>query len=415
MHIGPSPRYRIYSRLGDYVTILSSLLSRKTQVGEDPTVLEKTIVERNQIQFAQCTPTARVAIYLAVKGIIQPRQKVILSPYTISDVVNMVICAGGIPVFTDLAPGTCNIAPEEIAKCIDSETGAVLITHLHGLSCDMEQISSICQAADVPLIEDAAQAFGARYKGQPLGTFGKAGIYSFGMYKNVNSFLGGMLVTSDKQLYSQVREVITTYPYQQTAVYLKQVISGMVTDIATWPPLFKLLTFPLFRYIFLHDLKLLNKQVTFDHNPERKTEIPHNYLQQLTPLQARLIQKQLPLVEANSQKRIEHAKIYYEGLRNIAQITLPPLRTDGSHIYTYFPIQVRQRTSLLKHLMQNGCDVAAQHLRNCADLPCFSGYYRDCPVAKKTAEQVVLLPTYPRYGITDIERNIRVIQDYYKG
>ena len=415
MHIGPSPRYRIYSRLREYAAILSSLLSGKMRVGEDPVILEKTIVKRNQNRFAQCTPTARVAIYLAVKGIIKPKQKVILSPYTISDVINMVICAGGIPVFADLAQGTCNIAPEEIAKCIDAETGAVLITHLHGLSCDMERISSICQAADVPLIEDAAQAFGARYNGQALGTFGKAGIYSFGMYKNVNSFLGGMLVTSDAQLYDQAKAAISTYPYQQTAVYLKQVVSGIVTDLATWPPLFKLFTFPLFRYIFLHDLKLLNKQVTFDHNPEQKTQIPQEYLQRLTPLQARLIQKQLPFVETNSQKRIEHAKLYYEGLQSIAQISLPPLRTDGSHIYTYFPILVKQRTTLLKHLMQHGCDVAAQHLRNCADLPCFSNYYRDCPVAKETAEQVILLPTYPRYSATDIERNIRVIHDYYKG
>lgn len=385
------------------------------RTGEDSSALEKAICERNQTRFAQCTPTARVAIYLSIKGIIAPKQKVILSPYTISDVVNMVICAGGIPVFADLAPGTCNIDPDAIEQCIDSETGAVLITHLHGLSCDMDRISAICQGADIPLIEDAAQAFGARHKGQALGTFGRAGIYSFGMYKNVNSFLGGMLVTSDKQLYQQVRETITTYPYQQTAAYLKQVLSGIITDVATWPPLFKLLTFPLFRYIFLHDLKVLNKQVTFDHNPERKTKIPQNYLQQLTPLQARLIQKQLPLVEGNSQKRIEHAKRYSEGLHGINAITLPPLRTDGSHIYTYFPIQVRQRAKLLKHLMRNGCDVAAQHLKNCAELPCFSSYFRECPVAKETAEQLVLLPTYPRYGSTDIERNIAVIQDYYKG
>ena len=415
MICGPAPRYRIYSRPLLYLSIINSLLIGKIQSGKDCEYLEQDIATRNRIKFTLCTPKARVAIFLAVRSLIQEKQEVILSPYTISDVINMVICAGGIPVFADIKPGTCNIDPENIKKLINTKTGAVLITHLHGLSCEMDSITSICAKAAVPLIEDAAQAFGATYKGQQVGTFGEAGIYSFGMYKNINSFFGGMLVTANEQLYKRNKSALATFPYQETGNYLSKVISGIITDLATWPPLFKSFTFWIFRYLFLRDIALLNKQVTFDHNPVCKTALPESYLRRMTPLQAGIIRTQLSTVCDNNKNRIQNATIYGEGLQDIPEITLPPLRTDGSHIYTYFPIQVKQRDSLLKHLMKHGCDVAAQHLKNCADIPCFQKYSSNCPVTRTTAKQLILLPTYPRYSEQDIKRNISVIQNYYKG
>jgi len=59
-------------------------------------------------------------------------------------------------------------------------------------------------------------------------------------------------------------------------------------------------------------------------------------------------------------------------------------------------------------------DIAAQHLKNCADLPDFSEFYRDCPVARKTANEVILLPTYPRYPVSDVKRNIKAIRSYFQ-
>ena len=83
-------------------------------------------------------------------------------------------------------------------------------------------------------------------------------------------------------------------------------------------------------------------------------------------------------------------------MRGVRGIGLPPRRTDFSHTYTYFPIQVEDRTAVLRHMMRERCDVAAQHLKNCADLSCFEEFARDCPQARRAAGSVVLLPTYPR-------------------
>jgi dTDP-4-amino-4,6-dideoxygalactose transaminase len=137
-------------------------------------------------------PRARVAIHLAVKGLIRPGQKVVLSPYTIADVVNVVVAAGGVPVFADIERETCNVDPAEIEKLVDGDTGAVLVTHLHGLACDMDVIPRLTSERGVPLIEDAAQAFGA----DGVARTGICSTFSFFPTKNLFALGDGGLVTS---------------------------------------------------------------------------------------------------------------------------------------------------------------------------------------------------------------------------
>ncbi len=356
------------------------------------------------------TARARTAIYLAVRAIIQPGQKVVLSPYTIADVINMVVCAGGVPVFADTERDTCNIDAGEVEKLVDGDTGAVLVTHLHGLACDLPRLESFCADRSVPLIEDAAQAVGARVDGRRVGTFGDAGIFSFGMYKNVTAFLGGMLVTRHAEIAERVRAQVEDLPFEDLSGFLPEVASGLATDLATWPPLFGAFTFHVFRYAFLHELSLLNKQVSFDDDPTLLSEIPEHYLRRMTPLQARLVLSQLDAIDANIERRVAYARRYHEGLCDLPELRLPPLRTDGSHMYTYYPIQVSPRQEFLRELMRQRRDVAAQHIKNTADMDCFRDFHRDCPNARATADALVLLPTYPRYGEREVDRNVEAIR-----
>jgi len=408
----PLPRYRIYTTPRTYAAILLQAAGRRRLQGTACRDLEAAI-EKLGVSHAICTATARLAIFLAVRAFITPGQKVVLSPYTISDVINMVICAGGRPVFADIERETCNIDPAEIERLVDAETGAVMVTHLHGLACPMDRIVSICRERNVPLIEDAAQAFGVRYDNRPVGTFGKAGIYSFGMYKNVNAFFGGMLVTSEGDVGARVREEVRQFPYHEAGAYLRKALHGLTTDLATYPPLFRSLTYRLFRYGFLHDVGMLNRRVTIDIDPRIKRALPESYRRRMTPLQARIILRQLPWVDEHIRARIRAATVYHEGLRDLSDVILPPLRSDFSHTYTYFSIQVPDREAFLRHLMRERRDVAAQHLKNCADLPCFEEFHRDCPRARATARSVALLPTYPRYDLSEVEQNIRVIRRYF--
>jgi dTDP-4-amino-4,6-dideoxygalactose transaminase len=410
--MAPLPRYRLYDDLGTYATIGRELLTGRWKTGAACAELEKSLASLGA-PHAVLAPRARVAIHLAVKGLIRPGQKVILSPYTIADVVNVVVAAGGVPVFADIERETCNVDPAEIEKLVDGDTGAVLVTHLHGLACDMDVIPRITSERGVALIEDAAQAFGTRFAGRPVGSFGDAGIFSFGKYKNVNAFLGGVLVTRHAELAQRARAALAEWPLQDARHFLEEVGHGLATDVATWPPLFRAFTFWVFRFAFLQELKLLNKQVSFDDAPELRRELPEFYRRRMTPLQARLILRQLARVDEHTRERIERARVYHQGLRDVLEVMVAPLRTDLSHMYTYFPIQVDDRNALLRHLMRSGRDVAGQHIKNCADFPAFGEWQRDCPNARKTANALVLLPTYPRYSMRDVDANVRAIREYF--
>ena len=411
--IGPMPRLRLYTTPSCYAQIAGELLTGRARSGEDIAKLEATISERLGVRHAIAMPMARVGIYATIKSLVEPGQKVILSPYTIADVVNMVVCAGGIPVFADIDRANCNIDPESVAALIDEDTGAVLATHFYGTSCDVEAIAEICNRHGVPLVEDAAQAFGAVINGRPTGTFGKAGIFSFGMYKNVNAFFGGMVVTDDEELAGDLRQTIASWPDQPLVGYAKKVVSGLITDTVLHPLLFRTFFFRFFRWAFLNDIDAINNNLKIDVAPELKRELPQDYRIRMTPLQARLILRQLDSVDMTTQKRIRAAEQWHEGLKDIDELILPPLRRDGSCVYWYFPIQYERRHELVAHALRHGRDITESYHRNCADLACFSEFARDCPNARATAASVIYLPTYPKYGAREIARTIEVIRAYF--
>ena len=361
---------------------------------------------------------ARTGIYLCLKALIQPGQEVILSPYTIADVVNMVICAGGRPVFADLAPGTCNVDPEKVAAAITPRTGCVLVTHFYGLMCDMDRLRAICDRHGLPLLEDAAQAFGARLGGRPAGTLGTAGVFSFGLYKPVNSFLGGAVVTRDAGLRDRLAAEMAGMSVQPRGPWLAKLGEALRIDLVTQPTLFGAAFFWLFRHAFLNGIDAINNRLKIDLDPKLKVSVPPSYLHRLSATQAALILAQLDGVEAALQERIAAARLYHAGLRDVAGLTLPPLRDDGSHAYWYFtPIAEndgpRGRHALVGHAMRMGRDIAESYHRNCADLPCFAAWAGDCPEARRTAAGVIYLPTYPGLPVGQVEANVAMIRDFF--
>jgi len=410
--LGPRPRSRTYSTAKTYGRLFSDILSMRLHKGDDILTLENRIKDLTGARHAIAMPQGRVAIFAAIRALIRPGQKVILSPYTIYEVVNMVICAGGIPVFADIRRDTCNIDPHEVDSLIDDQTGAVLVTHLHGLAADIEQLADLCRARGVALVEDAAQSFGGRVSGKYLGTFGDAGIFSFGLYKNINAFYGGMLVTSRTDIAKRISQEVRQWPRQPLWPLVRRAGYGLFTEILTWPPLFGTLVYRIFRFAYLHDIESLNRRVREENNPHVKYELPARYLRQLSQAQARLVLQRLPLVEDDFRTRLRFARMYHEGLNDLREIILPPFFEDGRHIYLQYPIQYRDRKALVKYMLRAGCDVYAQHMRNCADLACFSRYGRDCPNARATANSVVVLPTYPKYHEDDVRRNIKAIRDF---
>jgi perosamine synthetase len=408
----PQPRSRLYTTAAAYAGLLGGGLFGRDHAGA-VAELERALADYLAVDHVIAVPQARVGICLAIKHLVQRGRKVILSPYTIADVVNMVVCAGGIPVFADIAAdGSCNIDPIAVTELLDRErdVGAVMVTHFYGLACEIEPIRAACERAGVPLIEDAAQAFGARASDKFVGTIGQAGIFSFGLLKNITGFLGGAVATGDRDLARAIRAELGSYPVTARRDLWKKAAKGAAFDIATEPAIFDSAVYWLFRHAYLQQKEFFKNQLDTDANPVAYAEFPKRYACRMSEAQAAIIREQLPRCKAQSAERIGKAAIYHAGLKDIAGLTLPPFRQDGSHIYLYYTILARDRDGLARSMTRQLRDVQVSHHRNCASLPCFAQFSRPCPNAEKASQQALYLPTYPGYRLDQVEANIAAIR-----
>ena len=414
MLTSPRSRARFYARHTNYKAVARDALLGRIHQGDDVSDIEHDIAAFLGVKHAVAMPQARVGIYFTLKTFTAKKKKVILSPYTIHDVINMVICAGATPVFADIDRKTCNIDTLQVRDLIDDDTGAVMVTHLHGLACDIEGVAAVCRTKGIPLVEDTSQSFGAKVHGRRLGTFGDAGIFSFGMAKNVNCLYGGLVATNRDDLAATLRADLEGLPYQSAELLLKRAAFCLLGDVTTADVIFPLSTYQVFRLGYLRDIESLNKRWRGEDAPTLKTEIPEHYLRRMTPMQARLLKPQIPEIDRLSQIRLGYARIYDAGLRDIPGIITPPFTENGSHIYLNYALQVPDRHALLRFLMQHGRDLTVQHMGNNADYEAYAPWHRDCPNARATGSSVLLLPTYPGYGEKEVEANVRLIQQYFR-
>ena len=131
---------------------------------------------------------------------VEPGDEVICSPYTMSASATCALFYGGIPVFADIDPDTFCLSAESIEHCITERTKAIVVVHLFGHPADMDAIMELARRHDIRVIEDAAQAPGVEYKGQPVGAIGDIGGFSLNFHKHIHTGEGGMLVTNDADL-----------------------------------------------------------------------------------------------------------------------------------------------------------------------------------------------------------------------
>jgi perosamine synthetase len=407
-------RQRLYTTAASYAAIFGDLLLGRVHHGQDVERLEHVLRERLGVPHVLALNQARLGLHLAVKASLREgRYKVILSPFTIFDVVNMVICAGAEPVFADIDLGTCTIDAAAVAQLIDAQTAAVLVTHTHVMCPAIDELLVLCRRHDVRLIEDAAIAFGTYHGDRPVGTLGDFGVYSFGLFKNISAVYGGAVVTRDETLHRQLAAAVQTYRPIPAVTIRQRLTYSMTIDLATNPFLFRAFTYWVFRFGLLHDVEFINRRTRNDPDPIRRQELPDSLRLRIGPMQARLIIAQLGRVERHRNLRLELARYYHRELASLKEIGLPPLDPDRANSYLVFPIRVRNRSAVLRHLMAEGRDCASYYYHNCADLDCFAEFFRDCPNARAATEDVVLLPTYPRYGLREAAKNVASLRRYY--
>lgn len=137
------------------------------------------------------------SIHIAIAALrLRPGDEVIVPPITDMGSVTGILYQQGVPVFADLDPGTYNLSPVSVRQAITAKTRAILAVHLAGNPCDLATLGAIAREHNVALVEDCAQAWGARWQDRPVGTFGDFGCYSFNDFKHVSCGDGGMVGTN---------------------------------------------------------------------------------------------------------------------------------------------------------------------------------------------------------------------------
>lgn len=355
---------------------------RSGWIGTGPKVLRFEAAFADLLGAAQAVAvsscTAALGLALEIGGV-GPGDEVITTPITFPATANVIVHRGARPVFADVERATGNIAIEEIARRITPRTKAIIPVHLAGRPCDMAAIMALARAHDLLVIEDAAHAIEARYRGAQVGRIGHFGAFSFYPTKSVTTGEGGMLTTADEG-------------WAQEARVLRQ--HGIDAD--AW------------------------RRYSAPGHTLYETVQP-GYKQNMTDLQAALGLHQLERLGENLARRTAIWRKYDEAFRGLAALALPPpVEEVGSvharHLYTVM-VQPEAagltRDEMIVRLtaagIGTGVHYTALHLHK---------YYRetygyrpdDLPEALWVSERTLSLPLSNRMTLQDADDVIGAVR-----
>ena len=189
----------------DIQAVVKTLQSDYLTTGPQIMDFEQKVANYCNSKYAVAVSNGTAALHIACMAAgITDKDEVIIPPITFVATSNCVLYRGGTPVFADIHPKTYNIDPAEIMRKITDKTKAIIAVHFSGQPCDMDEIYKIAKAHNLIVIEDAAHALGADYKGRMIGSISDMTIMSFHPVKHITTAEGGMVLTNDKELYKKL-------------------------------------------------------------------------------------------------------------------------------------------------------------------------------------------------------------------
>ena len=289
-----------------------------------------------------------------------------------------------------------------------------MITHTHLLNTDLEKILDFAKKNNIYVIEDCAISFGTKYNNKLIGTIGDIGFFSFGVFKFVCSLNGGLIITKNQEIYNKIISEIKKFDGIDYDLLIKNFFKSLFVSLLTAPIIFDYFSSYIVKIGFLKKIKIINKFSKNDPNPVLRKSLPQNYQTKISNSQSNLILKQLPNSNKDFIKRRNNAKKYYENLKDINNIILPDYKDNFSDAWMNYPIQYKNRDKLLHYLFINNADLAKYYYRNCNNLKIFKEYKTNNLInIEKVVNEIIVLPTYPRYGEKQIDRNIFLIKKFF--
>ncbi len=331
-------------------------------LGQEVKSLEKDLAEyvgaKHAISCANGTDALQISLMALGVG---PGDEVITTPFTFVSTAEVAALLGAKVVFADIMEHSFNIDPKEVRKKISRHTKAIVPVHLYGLPADMDELLEISSSAGIPIVEDAAQAFGAEYHGRKVCSIGKVGCVSFFPSKNLGAYGdAGMVFTDDDSLAEKIRAIA---------------VHGS-------------------RRKYYHEYVGLNSR--------------------LDTLQAAILRVKSRHLDRYNQLRAGFAKAYTERLRDV--VLTPEVPSDRKHIFHQYTIRTEGRDKLLEFLKSAGIPSAIYypvplHLQEAyGNLNYKQG---DFPIAERLSTEVLSLPMHPHLKEEEVESIASRIREFY--
>lgn len=337
--------------------------------GPEVTRLEQLVANICQTKHAVGCASGSDALLLALMALdIRPGDEIIVPSFTFFATASAVWRLGATPVFVDIDPQTFNLQPDLVEQAISSETRAIIPVHLFGQCAAMDVLRVVADQYDIPLIEDAAQAIGARYHDRAAGSWGLVGCLSFYPTKNLGGFGdGGMLVTQDEQMADRLRLLAG---------------HGM-------------------RPRYYHSEVGINSR--------------------LDSIQAAVLEVKIQHLESGNQARAENATRYHQLFTDQKldrQLTLPAPAPHCHHVWNQYTIRVPdgRRDDLRSWLADRGVGAEVYYPVPLHQQECFQALRYptgSLPETERAAQEVLSLPIFPELTQQEQQYVVRQIASYY--
>ena len=335
---------------------------RSGWLAEGPNVkeFEKQTAEFIGTKYAVAVNSCTSALHLALAAIgIGAKDEVIVPSFTYPATANAVICQGGTPIFVDVDWVYHNIDPDKIKKKITERTKAIIPVHYAGHPADMDPIMEIAEKHGLVVIEDAAEALGAEYKGKRVGSIG-IGCFSFYPTKNITTGEGGMITTNDEDIHRITR-----------------MMRGHGVFKGTWSR-------------------------EREKKPWERIQVELGYNFRMTDIQGAIGLVQLRKLETMNKKRISHANYLNKRIDKIDGITPPAIMKNCKHVYQmYTPTAEDEETRdrIVDSLRERGIGASVHFAPPTHLMPYYVKKYGykegTLPVTEKTSKTIFTLPMFP--------------------
>lgn len=330
--------------------------------------------------------TDALVIALLAAGV-RRGDEVITTAMTFVSTAEAIALIGAKPVFVDITEDTYTLDPDKLEDAFTEKTKAVIPVHIYGQCADMDRINAIAHMHNAIVIEDCAQAAGARYKGRMAGSLGDIACVSFFPTKNLGAAGDAGMILTDSEDYYKAAMAYRVHGSGVNGAFAAARLKNEEFDETT---------------------------VDFNGNLPKYYNFVTGFNSRIDALQAAILNVKLPYLNGWNERRREVSALYHAGIRN-DKLKLPITADYNEHIFYVYPMLVDDRTFFRKYMEEMGVTTGVyfpvpMHLQ-----ACFSelGYKRgDFPVAEYLADHGVTIPMFPELTAEEINAVIDAVNGY---